>query len=362
MGRNQVMDGPATTTRKTGSIITFGEIMLRLSKHCGQRLFTGYAFDAAYGGSEANVAISLAQLGDDVEYVTRVPNNPIGRAALMRLRELGLNVSHVVVGGKRLGTYYFEPSAGMRSSQVVYDRDDSSFNTLEHGDIDWQTIFQNVSLFHCSGITCATTQDALDTTMDAVRTAFDSGIELTCDINYRASLWKYPGANAQKSLQDLMRYSSFIFGDQNEWYVASGLEPIPFTAIDESYQFDLDAYQRYFDKLHKMFPHCRLMLIAHRNQLSFTHHINAGVLWANGKIYTSRIFDIHPIVDQMGVGDAWVAGFIHAHRRWTSDDQYCLDFSTSASALKNTIPGDQNLVTEEEIIANMTSKGGRIDR
>ncbi|MBM6993750.1 MAG: sugar kinase [Prevotella sp.] len=343
-------------------IITFGEILLRLSKHGSQRLFQNGAFDAAYGGSEANVAVSLAQLGDKVEYVTRVPDNPIGDAALMHLRELGLDVSHVVRGGKRMGTYYFEPSAAMRSSNVVYDRDDSAFNTLAYGDINWDPIFRDADVFHCSGITCATSRAALDTTMDAVQIANERGIELTCDINYRSTLWKYPGADARKTIDELMQYSSFVFGDQNEWYVASGLEPIPFNALDNSYQFDMDAYSRYFDRLHKMFPRCKRMLIGHRNQLSFQHHVNAAVLWAEGKIYTSQFYDIEPIIDQMGVGDAWVAAFIHARLRWPDDDQRCLDFSVSASALKNTIPGDQNLVTEAEIIANMSGSGGRIDR
>lgn len=343
-------------------IVTFGEILLRLSKHGSQRLFQGDGFDGAYGGSEANVAVSLAQLGDHVEYVTRVPDNPIGDAALMHLRQLGLDVSHVVRGGKRMGSYYFEPSAAFRSSRVVYDRDDSAFNTLAYGDIDWDPIFKDAGLFHCSGITCATSRAALDTTMDAVAMADERGIELTCDINYRGTLWKYPGANARQSLAELMRYSSFVFGDQNEWYMASGLEPIPFTATDDTYRFDLEAYARYFDKLHKMFPRCKRMLIGHRNQLSFQHHVNAAVLWAEGKIYTSRFYDIEPIVDQMGVGDAWVAAFIHARMRWPDNDRLCLDFSVSASALKNTIPGDQNLVTEAEIMANLNGSGGRIDR
>lgn len=343
-------------------IVTFGEILLRLSKHGSQRLFQGDGFDGAYGGSEANVAVSLAQLGDHVEYVTRVPDNPIGDAALMHLRQLGLDVSHVVRGGKRMGSYYFEPSAAFRSSRVVYDRDDSAFNTLAYGDIDWDPVFKDAGLFHCSGITCATSRAALDTTMDAVAMADERGIELTCDINYRGTLWKYPGANARQSLAELMRYSSFVFGDQNEWYMASGLEPIPFTATDDTYRFDLEAYARYFDQLHKMFPRCKRMLIGHRNQLSFQHHVNAAVLWAEGKIYTSRFYDIEPIVDQMGVGDAWVAAFIHARMRWPDDDRLCLDFSVSASALKNTIPGDQNLVTEAEIMANLNGSGGRIDR
>lgn len=343
-------------------IVTFGEILLRLSKNDGYRLSQGHELSANYGGSEANVAVGLAQLGDPVEYVTRVPDNAIGEAALGHLRQYGVDVSHVVKGGKRLGSYYFEPSAAMRSSKVVYDRDDSSFNTLKYGDIEWEPIFNNTRLFHCSGITCATSKAALDTTMDAVRMADEMGIELTCDINYRAMLWKYPGADARTALQKLMKYSSFIFGDQNEWYVASGLEPIPFTALDGNYRFDMDAYRRYFDQLHKLFPRCRKMMIGHRNQLSFQHHVNAAVLWVDGEILISRIHDVNPIIDQMGVGDAWVAAYIHARHKWPDDERFCLDFSVSASSLKNTIPGDQNLVSEQEVISNMNRKGGRIER
>lgn len=351
-----------TNSHLMKKIVTFGEILLRLSKTGSQRLFQPGGFAANYGGSEANVAVSLAQLGDKVEYVTSVPEGPVGEAALMHLRQLGVGVDHVVRRGKRLGTYYFEPSAALRSTKVVYDRDDSSFNTLRHGDISWEPVFRDAVLFHCSGITCATSRDALHTTMDAVELAHERGLELTCDINYRASLWRYPRADARASIRDLMRHSSFVFGDQNEWYVASGQEPIPFTAMDSGYRFDLDAYRRYFDRIHRDFPHCRRMLMAHRNQLSFQHHVNAAVLWADGEVYVSRIWDINPIVDQMGVGDAWVAAFIHARRRWPEDDQRCLEFSVSAQALKNTIPGDQNLVTEQEILANMTASGGRIER
>lgn len=336
--------------------------MLRLSKSQSTRLFQTGGFNANYGGSEANVAVSLAQLGDRVEYVTSVPNNLVGDAALMHLRQLGLDVSHVVRAGKRLGTYYFEPSAAFRGTNVVYDRDDSSFNTLKPGDIDWDKVMSDATLFHCSAITCATSRNGLDTTMDAMETAHSKGIELTCDINYRGSLWKYPGADVHKTTRELMKHSEFVFGDQNEWYVATGQEPIPFTAMDGSYQFDLDAYHRYFDHAHKMFPNCKRMLMGHRNQLSFQHHVNAAVLWVEGEILTSRIWDINPIVDQMGVGDAWVAAFMHARLKWPADDQLCLEFSVSASSLKNTIPGDQNLVTEAEIISNMTATGGRIER
>lgn len=343
-------------------IVTFGEILFRLSKENHNRLTQGHVFNGDYGGSEANVAVSLAVMNDEVEYVTRVPDNAIGRAALMHLREFGLDISHVVYGGDRLGSYFFEPAAAMRNSMVVYDRANSSFFTLKHGDIDWQPIFQNAMLFHCSGITCAMSKDALDTTFDALETAKSMGVEITCDINYRANLWHYEGANAAKTIHKLMKYSSFIFGDQNEWEVGSGLKHIPFEAQDADYEIDEAAYLDYFHQLKRQFPNCKRMLIALRNQLASTHHILTGVLFSEGKLYKTRLYDIQPVADPMGCGDAFVAAFIHARQKWPDDDQHCLDFALSASALKNTIIGDQNLVSEAEIIANMQGKGGRIER
>lgn len=343
-------------------IVTFGEILLRLSKPGCQRLTQGHAMEANYGGSEANVAISLACLGDNVEYVTRVPDNAMGKAALMHLQQYGLNTKHIVRGGDRLGSYYFESAAAMRNPVVVYDRNDSSFCTLRNGDINWNDIFADTSLFHCSGITCSVSQEALDTTMDAVRLADSMGIEVTCDINYRKNLWRYEGANAHDALHELMEYSGFIFGDQNEWEVASGLKHIPFKALDTNYEIDKAAYEAYFKQLQHQFPRCRRMLMALRNQITSAHHTLTGVLYAEGKLYTTRIYDIQPIIDPMGVGDAFVAAFIHARQKWADDDQRCLDFALSASAIKNTVPGDQNLVTEDEIITNMGNANGRIER
>ncbi len=174
----------------------------------------------------------------------------------------------------------------------------------------------------------------------------------TCDINYRKNLWQY-GANAREVLHRLMGYSDFIFGDQNEWEVASGLKHIPFTALSSDYQLDLTAYKTYFEELHRQFPQCRQMLIALRNQITTNHHTLTGILWSDGTIYTTRIYDINPVIDPMGVGDAFVAAFIHARGKWGDNPQRCLDFALAASQLKNSVPGDFNLVSEEEIIEQM---------
>lgn len=337
--------------------------MLRLSKPGYRRLQQGKTFEGNFGGSEANVAVSLACLGDDVEYVSRVPYSEMGDAALMHLREYGVNVSHVVRGGERLGTYYFESAAAMRDSLVVYDRKNSSFYTLRQGMIDWEKVLADAKLFHCSGITCAISREAMETTMDAVRKAREKGLTISCDINYRKNLWGY-GLEARDVLFQLVRYSDIVFGDQNEWEVATGIRHIPFLAQDAAYEIDLEAYEAYFEKASRLFPHCRKMVMAVRNQLASTHHTLSGLLYdaERHKLYATRIYDIAPIIDPMGVGDAFVAAYIHANEKWPDDNQRCLDFSLSASAIKNTVPGDHNLVSEEEIITNMTSSGGRIQR
>lgn len=342
-------------------IVTFGELLLRLSKPGCYRLTQGERFNGNYGGSEANVAVALAQLGNDVEYITRVPDNAIGDAALMHLREFGLDTSHIVRGGHRLGAYYFEAAAGLRNSKVSYDRANSSFYDIQPDDVPWTDVLRGATAFHSSGITCAVSQSALDTTMKAVETAHRLGVKVTCDINYRKNLWQYPGADAHATLNELMKNSDFIFGDQNEWETGSGVQHIPFTAQDAHYAIDRQAYTEYFEAMQQQFPHCRYMLMALRNQLSSTHHVLTGVLWSQGRLYTTRIYDILPVIDPMGCGDAFVAAFIHA-LTVNSDIQHNLDFAISASALKNTIPGDQNLVSREEILANMTSSGGRIQR
>lgn len=344
-------------------IVTFGEILLRLSKPGYQRLFQGRQFDGNYGGSEANVAVSLAYMGDDVEYVTRVPYGPMGDAALMHLREYNLNVSHVKRGGDRLGTYYFEEAVAMRNSRVVYDRKDSSFYTLKRGMLKWNQILENAKIFHCSGITCAISRDAMETTMDAIKLAVEKGLTISCDINYRKNLWGY-GLEPHDVLFGMMQYSDIIFGDQNEWEVASGVAHIPFEAMDDSYLIDKEAYLAYFRRMHQLFPKCKKMVMAVRNQIASSHHTLSGILYdaVEDVLYTTKIYDIEPIVDPMGVGDAFIAAYLHAIGKWGDDNQYCLDFSLSASALKNTVPGDHNLVSEEEIITNITASGGRIQR
>ena len=328
--------------------------MLRYSKEGARRLGQGNVWEGQFGGSEANVAVSLALLGNKVEYVTRLPDNDLTAACKRTLRYRGVDVNHIVLGGQRIGTYYYEPAKDLRRSKVIYDRAGSSFYSSAPGMYPWKDIFSKADIFHCSGITCAVSQSATDATFEAVQTARDMGLRITGDINYRKNLWKYPGANAHDTLHRLMEYSHFIFGDQDEWELISGVPQVPMNdMLSEDYVLDLDAYKRYFDELHRQFPRCKEMMIGVRNQISSARHTLSALLWSEGEVYRARIYDIFPIVDPVGVGDAFVAAYIHSSEKWPGQPQKCLDFSVAAAMMKNSISGDFNLVTEDEILEQL---------
>jgi 2-dehydro-3-deoxygluconokinase len=261
-----------------------------------------------------------------------------------------VDVNHIVLGGQRIGTYYYEPAKDLRRSKVIYDRAGSSFYSSAPGMYPWKDIFSKADIFHCSGITCAVSQSATDATFEAVETAKAAGLRITCDINYRKNLWKYEGADAHATLNRLMQYSDFIFGDQDEWEIAMAVPQVPMGHMQADTDLDMDAYGKYFAEMHRQFPHCGEMMLGLRNQMTSSHHTLTALLWYHGTIYRTRIWDIQNIVDPVGVGDAFVAAYIHAAEKWPGNPQKGLDFATAAAMLKNSVEGDFNLVTEDEIL------------
>jgi 2-dehydro-3-deoxygluconokinase len=336
-------------------IVTFGEVLLRFSKPGDLRLSQGNTMDAHYGGSEANGAVSLAMLGNDVRYVTRLPDNALGQACLEQLRALGLDTRYVCRGGQRIGTYYFEQAAALRPPRMVYDRQGSAFSELEPGMIPWADVFRGQDAFCCSGITCALSQSAADATFEAVRIADEMGLTIACDINYRKNLWHY-GAQAADVLPRLMQHADVIFGDAGEWELTSGEARLPFDARSADYRIDREAYAAMFARIARRYPRCRKFILGLRNEVSTNHHLLSGVMYNRERLFTARIHDINPVVDPMGVGDAYLAAFLHAMLQRGDDDQQCLDFSLAASALKSTISGDFNLSTEDEVLDVMSEK------
>ena len=336
-------------------IITFGELLLRFSKRDHQRLSQGNMFTSLYGGSEANVAVSLATLGDDVEYVTRLPETPVGRAGIMRLQELGVGCHHVQWGGQRIGTYYFEPAAGMRSAKVVYDRAGSACSELQPGMIPWREILKDAGVLHVTGITAGISRNALDATLEALNIADEMDVLVSYDINYRKNLWRYEGADPRSTLSLLLSRCDMMFGDAIEFeYLCQRPQP-PFTANDSNFQMQMDEYREWFKQLHDRFPRCRKWLMGMRNMVASSRHLLTALLYTsndgqNYQLLKSAIHDINGVVDPSGVGDAFMAGLLHAVQAFPDDDQKQLDYSLAASALKNTIAGDFNLATNEEIL------------
>jgi 2-dehydro-3-deoxygluconokinase len=334
-------------TQKT-KFVTFGELLLRFSKQNHQRLSQGDYFTSKYGGSEANVAVSLATLGDTVEYVTRLPETPVGHAGAQNLMQLGVGCHYIQWGGQRIGTYYMEPAAGMRSAKVIYDRANSSCSEIKPGMIPWREILKDASVLHVSGITAAISQCTADATFEALDIADEMGVKVAFDINYRKNLWKY-GADPRETLKRILSRCDMMFGDAFEFeWICERKQP-PFTALDTKFEMQMEEYREWFDDLHREFPRCRKWLMGMRNMVASSRHLLTALLWTDGELLKAPIYDINGVVDPSGVGDAFMAGLLHAVEAFPDDNNYQLNYALAASTLKNTIPGDFNLATDEEI-------------
>ncbi len=328
-------------------IVTFGEIMLRLTPPDNLRFNQTKLFRASYGGSEANVAVSLANYGLQSEFVTCVPDNRIAEACLDDLRSYGVGTDHVLRHGNRLGLYYMEEAAAMRSSQVVYDRAGSSFDTLQPGMIDWAELFRDAVWFHWSGISAAVSASTAAVCAEAIAAARKAGLVVSCDLNYRKNLWKY-GKTVQEVLPPLMEQCDYFFGTDDEYERILGIRLPKFDARDASYQPDAAGYEAASRQVAERFPLCRGIVFGLRSVLSANHHLISGTLYTGNRLFSSRVYDIDCVVDCVGVGDAFVGGLIYGLAKHAGDMQFALDFGTAACALKNTVPGDYSQFSVEE--------------
>ena len=346
----------------TAKIITFGEIMLRLTPPDYLRFPQSRSFQASFGGSEANVAVSLANFGLRSALITALPDNRIAQACIDDLQSYGVETDDILHSGNRIGLYYMEEAASMRSSQVVYDRSGSSFSTLQAGMIDWKRLFEGASWFHWSGISTAVSASTAAVCAEAVEAARAAGLVVSCDLNYRKNLWKY-GRKPQDVLIPLMKQCDVFFGTDDEYETILQL-PLPrFDARDAAYKPDTKGYEEVSRRISEQFPRCRAIVIGLRNVLSANHHLISGTLYTGGKLLSTRVYDVDHVVDCVGVGDAFVAGLIYGLSEHAGDMQFALDFGAAACALKNTVPGDYNQFPVEEVAALARgSVSGRIAR
>lgn len=343
-------------------IITFGEIMLRLSTPGYLRFGQAKQFDATYGGGEANVAVSLANYGMDAKFVTRLPENDIAKACLKDLRSYGVDTSSIVYGGDRLGIYFLETGAVARPSKVVYDRANSSIATIKSGDIDWKKVLEGADWFHWTGITPALSQGAADVCLEAIKAANAMGITVSCDLNYRKNLWKY-GKKASEVMPALVEGCDVILGNEEDADKVFGIKPEGFDVTSTGGQIDQRRFQSVGEQLMKRFPRAKKVIITLRGSINANHNTWGGVLWDGKTLYQSPRYDITHIVDRVGGGDSFMGGLIYGLITYTGDDQKALNFAVAASCLKHTIFGDYNQVTVAEVENLMKGDAsGRVSR
>jgi 2-dehydro-3-deoxygluconokinase len=296
-----------------------------------------------FGGTEANVAVSLAQFGAEAAHVTRFPDHALGRAAAGYLRRFAVDTQHIRYGDGRLGLYFLETGAGSRASQIIYDRVDSAFARIRPDEIDWEPVLQGASWFHWTGITPALSQGAADCLLAAIQTANRLGVPVSGDIVYRSNLWQY-GRTPQEIMPALTEGCTLVLGSK-------GL-------FSELYGVVGSSFQEAGRAMMQRFPTLRYITDTKRVSVSASHNQLSAKLFDGQAVYKSRLHDIRSITDRIGTGDAYVAGLIYGLLTF-NDLQRAVEFGAAASALKHTIVGDVNLATiaEVETLAKGDSSG-----
>lgn len=341
-------------------VVTFGEIMLRLATPDFLRFGQSESLNATFGGGEANVAVSLANFGIPVDYITRLPKNDIGITCMMELRKFGVGISNIVWGGERLGIYFLETGAVNRGSKVIYDRSHSSVSEIQPDMIDWNRVFENAGWFHWTGITPAISQNAANVCFAAIRKANEKGITVSCDLNYRKNLWRY-GKKALEVMPDLVEGTDIILGNEEDAAFALGIQP---EGIDvTSGHLDAVAYESVSRQIMAHFPRCKKVITTLRGSVNANHNSWSGVLWNGSEFFEAPTYQITHIVDRVGGGDSFMGGLIYGLLTWPEDNQKALNFAVAASCLKHTIYGDFNRVTVDEVIKLMEGDAsGRVAR
>lgn len=341
------------------TVVTFGEIMMRLATQRFERFIQARDFEVTYGGGEANVAVTLANFGVNARYVTALPNNDLGKACEAYVRQFGVDTSHVAWQGSRLGIYFLENGAVQRGSKVVYDRAGSAIAEIKPGDIDWDAAFAGADWFHWTGITPAISQGAADVCLEAIQAAKARGITVSADLNYRKNLWTY-GKKASEVMPGLVALCDVAIGNEEDADKVFGIKA-PGSDV-EGGKVEAEGYRAVAEGLIEHFPSLQKVAITLRGSLSASHNTWSGILYQDGQMVVGPLYDITHIVDRVGGGDSFVGGLIFTILDGR-EPQACIDFAVAASCLKHSIHGDFNLVTVAEVEALVKGGGsGRVQR
>lgn len=340
-------------------VVTMGEIMLRLSTPNNEKIIQADEFDINYGGGEANVAVSLANYGHDAEFVTKVPDNPIGAAAVAALRKYGVETKHIAKGGERLGIYFLETGSAMRASSVIYDRAHSAISEADISDFDFDEIFKDADWFHFTGITPAVSDKAAELTEAALKAAKKHGVKVSCDLNFRKKLWS--SEKAQKVMTNLMQYVDVCIGNEEDAEKVLGFKPGNTDVT--SGELELAGYKSIFEQMVAKFNFEYVISSLRVSHSASDNGWSACIYSRDTKeFYHSREYRITPIVDRVGGGDSFAGGVICGFVDG-KDFKQALEYGVAASALKHTIPGDFNLVTRADVDSLAGGDGsGRVQR
>ena len=338
--------------------LSFGEIMLRLKSPGHERFFQSPSLEATFGGGEANVAVALANYGLDAGFVSALPGNDIGDAAMRELRSFAVDTRHVRRAGNRVGIYFLETGANQRASKVIYDRAGSSMAEAKPGDFDWPKIFTGARWFHITGITPALSASAADLSLEAVKAAKASGVTVSCDFNYRGKLWKY-GKPAPEIMTELVQHVDVGIANEEDCQKSLGVG----VGVDvASSELSIEKYQQLSAKMLQLYPNLSVMAITLRESKSADANGWSACLRDRDKFYLSRRYEITDIIDRVGGGDSFASALIYGLNAYTQR-QTSLEFAVAASCLKHSISGDFNRVSVAEVEKLMGGDAsGRVSR
>jgi len=313
-------------------LVTFGECMLRLSPPGFQRIEQATSFNANAGGAEMNVAVAASRFGMRTAYVTCLPNNPLGRMITNKIREHGVDCSHIVYTKEgRTGIYFVEFGANPRPNTVLYDRGNSAISNIRPGGINWNVILQDVRVFHTSGITPALSKNAEKVTREAMEIASKKGATVSFDLNYRAKLWSEE--EAQKIITPLMEFCDILITTEEDTY--------------RVFKIKKENYEKVAEELQKAF-NFRIVVITLRENITVWRNNWTAIAYSDGKLYRDETYEVE-VVDRVGSGDSFTAGFLYGYLKFKKDIEMALKYGNASAVLKHSIPGDLNLVTIDEV-------------
>lgn len=333
-------------------IITFGELLLRFSPYGSAKIREQENMVMHVGGAEANVAVSLSNMGMDVKYISRIPENELTQFCLRDLAKNLVDINHMLHGGARLGVYFVETGNSVRSGQVIYDRAASSFSEIAPGMINWEEIMKDADWFHWTGITPALSLGAAYACQEAVTKAKEMGLTVSGDLNYRKKLWKYD-KKPNQIIPDFISKTDVLVCDVPSCKITADIKVNNTQAPYE------EQLQECFERLHNTFPNLRASSSLIRDIINHSHHRIRGALYTSGSHHTAEEQEIYPVIDRIGGGDAFMSGLIFALINYEKDLRKVINFATAASALKHTIQGDFSSFSANEILALLEGSNTR---